>query len=340
MSWSKSYSSYRGRTPLGKKILILVLTLVILLACGALFVQKYLVYDEQGTARLELPWQQETPPEPPAPTPPEELEIVIAQPDYKQIKTVQGISLADSPADWQAQTAAALAAKQNTVVVTVKRRGGQLLYPSTLPAAVAAGAVGEAEAAIPGVVNEKLHRVARLNCFRDSLYAAADMEGAGLCQETGYIWYDGQGEHWLNPGKPAARKYLCDIAVDCAKLGFDEILLTDFGYPTDGKLSKIDYGTEKPSAALTALLTELRTALAPYETQLSVELPSATVLSGGDEKSGVVLTDILPLVERIYTPATAAEVPALQLAIETTGQVMCVPELTEIPAGGNYVILK
>ena len=57
MGGTKGYRSYRGRGSKGKAALAAVLVLVIVAALGFLWVQEYIVYDADGGAHLELPWQ-------------------------------------------------------------------------------------------------------------------------------------------------------------------------------------------------------------------------------------------------------------------------------------------
>ena len=56
---------------------------------------------------------------------------------------------------------------------------------------------------------------------------------------TGFVWYDTNSTHWLAPEKQAARQYVTDLVTECAQMGFDELLLDDFHYPREGRLSRI-----------------------------------------------------------------------------------------------------
>ena len=94
------------------------------------------------------------------------------------------------------------------------------------------------------------HTIARLSCFHDPKAANRDVEGMGLKNTGGYIFYDGNNSQWLDPAKSAAREYLCKLAKEAAELGFDEILLTDVSYPIVGKLDKIAGGEGERSAHL------------------------------------------------------------------------------------------
>ena len=137
----------------------------------------------------------------------------------------------------------------------------------------------------------------------------------GLKNTGGYIYYDGNDLNWLDPSKPAARQYLCGLAAEIAQLGFDEILLTDLSYPTEGKLDKIDYNGADRGESIRLFLEELRAVLAEYGAALSVELPAETILSGRDDIAGLVLADIAPLADRVYAVTTAGQIPALTEAV-------------------------
>lgn len=179
-----------------------------------------------------------------------------------------------------------------------------------------------------------MHTIARLSCLLDSRAANADVEGRGLKNTGGYIFYDGNNLNWLDPAKEGTRTYVGQLVVECAALGFDEILLTDFTFPTEGKLDKIQYPEEGMEASLSGLLTSLRTTLdqAGYEdVLLSVELPAETVLTGRDETAGLVLEEIAPLVDRVYARTIEGQAEALSDAVTAAGGKLFVPELQTQP---------
>lgn len=145
----------------------------------------------------------------------------------------------------------------------------------------------------------------------------------------------------LDPSKPAARQYLCGLAKELAETGFDEILLTDVSYPTEGKLDKIAYGETGKVQNLNTFLDEMRAALAEYDVKLSIELPAAAVSEGSDSQAGLTLADIAPRVDRIYAVTTEDQISALSQAVSAaSAETEFVPELAAAPAAftGSWLV--
>ena len=278
-----SYHSYRGRRSSGRSALAIVLVLVLAAACSVLFLQRYIIYSDDGSIRLELPFAagEKEPPaggkepalsppemslvvEDPAPTPPVEPEEPAGSP-YGVHRLVE---LTQLPNDAAALAARLQEAGANGFVYRLRDNTGRVFYDSAAAVSSAAvGTVGTAEQLSTLCQAEGVVSVARFNCFHDSYYAWLNMESAGVCQSNGYIWYDNLSYHWLDPAKEQARAYVIALALECAQMGFDELLLEDVYYPTQGKLSKIDYSgsTMGKDAAIELFLNELRNALAGYD---------------------------------------------------------------------------
>ena len=317
MGYSSGYHSYRGRTPKGRIVLTVLLVVVILASVAVILLSRYIVYDETGTPNLELPWQEEpaadTPPEEPAPP----LDLTIQEAAKEE--TLRGFCV-PVPLTRETWSSSIRRAEEsfdcNAVAVTLKDGTGNVYFNSTtaLPGTVqfqeeesdvALSAVATYGQSIGG------HTIARLSCFHDPKAANRDVEGKGLENTGGYIFYDGNNSQWLDPAKPAAREYLCALAKEAAELGFNEILFTDVSYPTEGKLDKIACGEGEKSEHLATFLAEMRAALSPYDVTLSLELPEAVITQGADEAAGLSLEKLAPLVDRIYAATTAECVPAL-----------------------------
>lgn len=338
MAGSRGYHTYRGRTPKSKIFLVAVLVLVILAATVFSLLQRYIVYDETGTPHLMLP-EKDSGDEPNAQDDLTNLDITIQ--GTKKPTDVQAYQIAAEPLmDWDqiyAEVLAPSVISYNTVAVTLKDGGAVYFNAQTaVPGAVKTG-VGTA-AALDTMTRSSYHTIARLSCFHDGTAANADVAGMGLQNTGGYIFYDENNTQWLDPGKSAAREYLCNLGKELAELGFQELLLTDVTYPTEGKLDKIAYGESLKSHNLMLFLDEMAAALADYDITLSIELPEAVILEGSDNVAGLMLSDITPRVDRIYAVTTANHVEALLQVMEPL-QVLFIPEVTGVPTTQNYLHL-
>ena len=323
MVGAKGYSSYRGRGSKWKILLVIVLLLTIAVSASVLYMQQYMVYSPDGHRQIVLPWQTE-PEDSPLPENPEDdplnnVDVVLQNPEPQKAAEILAYALPaqalTSPA-WAEWLAGGRGQAGGAVAVRLKTSNGTIYYDS---AHAVSGAVqlapepGDTAAVLRAITaREDLHTIASMACLQDFKAANADVEGRGLKNTGGYIFYDGNNSLWLDPAKPAAREYVCALAKEIAELGFDELLLTDFSYPTEGKINKISYNTDVPLADnLDLLLDELHTALEPYEILLSVEIPEAVISQGPDTVAGLDLSHLAGKVDRIYALTTADQAEAL-----------------------------
>ena len=290
------YHSYRGRRSAGRSALIAALVLILAGACVVLLLQQYITYSDDGGIHLELPFfRQEDAPSPVGgdeTAPPADMNLVVeesapAEPEPEPYGQHRLLELTGLPADEAALRAALSEAGANGFVWTARDNTGRVFYDSAASIrSAAAGAAGTAEALSGLCGAEDIVSVARLNCFHDSYYAWVNMESAGVCQSSGYIWYDNFSYHWLDPAKEQARAYVISLALECAQMGFDELLLEEACYPYRGNLYKIDYSKNSmgKTQALELFVTELRRALEGYDIKLTL-LADPRLLSEGERVS-------------------------------------------------------
>ena len=352
MAGPRGYSSYRGKSARGKVVLAVLLVLVIVGAAAVIRLQKYVVYDDSGRPRLELPWSSGQPAgsagasaeEPP------DTNLTIQEPERTDIRAAR---LPAGPlTDWAGAWARVCEGQGgcNAAVYIVKATDGSVYLDSQAALSGALKTVEGTGAAVGDMLKaDGVYAVAEIACFRDPIAASADLEGMGLKNTGGYVFYDGNSDRWLDPAKPAARQYLIDLASGCAAMGFDEILLTDMSYPTEGKLNKIDYGAaaealpDSLADEITSFLKQMKGALAEYDVKLSVLLPTDLLLSGGASgASGQSLREIVPLADRIYAAAgDDAETERLRAAVAAVSKdTELVPVLTDPDKadGGSWLL--
>lgn len=379
----KGYNSYRGRQGAWRVFFTVVLVLLLLAACAFLLLQRFITYTDDGSFHLELPeiaildrimgekeeqseqqdvnlvigsgeqgeeqseengqqpTGEEKPEEPPAEQP--QTQHAPTRPDAP----LRLLGLSVLPSDEAALDAELDLVGADGFVFTAKADEGVVHFTSAvaMPSAVSADAVSVEQlsrlCAVPGV-----YTVAKINCFHDSLYAFANMESAGICQPNGYIWYDYNLGHWLEPEKEAARRYVIDLALECAQLGFDELMLEDMLYPAYGKTYKIDYSknTMEKADALVQFLTQLRTELEPYGVRISLLLTEEQLNGTADDgdATGFAADKILPLVDAVYAATTdsAATEAAIAAAVGEQTAPVLMPIVEDETAEGGWCLLR
>ena len=347
MAYSRGYNSYRGRTPKWRIALMALLVVVILAAVAVMALSRFIVYDEEGTPQMELPWQEEPAVEPAEEISEPPLDLTIEEPVKPRVLRGFCTPVPLTRESWSDSNDRAKESFDcNAAAVTLKDAAGNVYFNSTTALPGTVQLQEETDAALAEVVaycqSTEGHSIARLSCFHDPKAANRDVENMGLKNTGGYIFYDGNNSQWLDPAKPAAREYLCGLAKEAAELGFDEILLTDVSYPTVGKLDKINYGEGEKSANLMAFLKEMRAALEPYGVALSIEVPEAVISQGYDDDAGLLLAAIAPQVDRIYAVTTEENAPALAQAVSNAHETtQFVPELTDAgPTLDSFLIFS
>lgn len=291
--------------------------------------------------REEKPTQQEM-----EKLPEGELEIIIEQPRLPEAKAMRALALDDSVLRGGTENAFKVMEKlgANALSVRIKTADGKLHYSSAIPEAAEAGAVvGNAvsDGAIGDLTASEYHTIARVTALHDSALAYRYPGETAILQlqHPGVVWYDPDSTFWLDPEKDWTRRYLAGVAAECAALGFDEVLLDEFAYPTSGRQSNIDESGRKVSKeeALEGLAEELFKTLQDSATLLSVELSAQTVLSGGNEGKGQNVHSLALYFDRIYVKTTAEQLPELQQALDGI-DVELIPILTEAAKEGACLI--
>lgn len=329
----QSYRRYYGRrnSHFGgflKAVLILILVLILLFFAVSLFLQRYLVYEDDGV-RLDLPWN-ESEPEQSSPAPSVSVSppplIKEEEPSGTQSTPEPDPDLPDpipllhavqvDPSALKAGTVqtAAAAAGADGVILTMKEDDGDLNFVFSHPLAMRIGS-SAADPTVNEAIREltagDLYTVAQVSCFRDHRASSVASEHK-ISTASGYCWEDHESLRWISPAAQDARDYLTDLCVALAELGFDEILLTNCGYPSaeQGNLERIRKDEAYPADALDTViapfLQQMRTALAPYEVKLSVraQLPE---LTGETAYTGLTLQNILAGCDRVWLPEADRE---------------------------------
>ena len=367
MSKVKGYTSYRGRGPLWKLVVTVLLLSVILASFGVLLLQRNMVVESDGTRQVHFPWQDESNAEtensdaqpvdaetetvpdgaetapsdthdaetvPDEQTPDEPQPEQNAAPDIFHVYPVQATPLSVATYDeisWLLRRNSGY----NAVSVRLKDTEGWVYFDS--PNIIYTEVLTESKNIAPDTTEalQKLtasstHTIASLACFRDWRASNGNVR-ARLRNLSGRIFQDGNEDFWIDPAREITRTYLCNLARDAAELGFDEILLTDACYPSVGRLDRILYGDLPKDDNLGLFFSEVRKTLEPFNVILSVEVPKEILLDRETPHlSGLSIDVIAPYVDRVYAKVEPSEIEACTEAL--TGVLMFVPELSTLPA--------
>lgn len=317
----RGYSSYHGRTTVGDilKVIIVVLAVVlVLLVAGLIWGQRYIVYTDNGI-RLDLPFfRQEdggssgpgsgsisisiehqpggsssvVDPDP-GPVPDPEPEVYAMRAVWMTLEQLQS-----------GGAAAVTAQGANTVVLDMKQEDGMLNYVSGLEEAQKVSArEDQVTALIQAMHQADIRVVAAVSCFRDDVMG--NKSQYALLTNSGYHWrYDDENLYWANPTREAARAYVAGVVGELAGLGFDEILLYNCGFPTQGQIGWIrknasNYDPDGLSAAVDSFLALAQQAVAHTDTVLSVAA-TAQVLDGTDTRSGLTAAALASMSGRVW----------------------------------------
>lgn len=320
---------YRGRGGASSWLrrIALVLFLLVLLAVGALIVgQEYIVYTDSGL-RVELPFLQrdtekqedlgdisvlvepeKSEPEQPAETPEEQPEQP-KQPEQPE-QPLRAVQVSVDTLLGGTALEVMKAEGGNALVLDMKDDRGQLGFVSELSAAAQAKAnyaSEEINQAIRTLAQEDVILIARVSCFRDHKLAS-ELKYA-IETNPGRRWQDLDGVRWSNPAKSAVRKYLEGLVKELAELGFDEILLDNWGYPTqeDGHLEYIKkgkyYDADQMETVIADFLVQMQEALEGSDTKLSLYCENSVVRSKANS-SGQKLEQVSVISGRIWTKKT------------------------------------
>lgn len=317
----KDVGGYRGRrtvTDILRVIAIILGVLVVLAAAGTLYLQRYLVYTDEGP-RLELPpflqmlrgENSSGEPGGPASLPDPGSVSVVVEPagsgsDAPPGEKKPGFALQLSVDDVVSGTAAARLeeAGAEALILEVKDQSGKLAWLSGQRVAERSKANG------PQSVNDALIRwnaggvytIARVCCFRDD--SVPYYYNKLALRRGGNNWRDELGLRWLSPAQADSRAYIAGLCGELAELGFDEIVLEHFSFPLRGKLDRINrgesYNPARFAAGLEDLLSRVQEAVQGKDTVVSLRI-TGEMLGEGSAASGVTDELLTRLEGRVWS---------------------------------------
>lgn len=306
---NRDVGGYRGRktvTDILRMIAIALAVVVVLVLAGVVYLQRYLVYTDDGV-RLDLPpflqmFRQERPEPGGSSSLPELPDVSLpedpggSQPDTEPVPEPEPPGFALSlTVDEVASGAAAARLEESgaeAVVLEVKDQMGQLAWPSEQSIAGWSHVNGQQAAAdaLKRWNEGEVYTIARVHCFRDDTVPYYNNRLALRWAGTDWNWRDELSLRWTSPGREEIRAYNAALCGELAAMGFDEILLEEFYFPVTGKLENIrrsdSYDPSQFTAQLEDFLAQVQQAVEPYGTKVSLRIAGG-ILGEGSAVSGV-----------------------------------------------------
>jgi hypothetical protein len=191
----------------------------------------------------------------------------------------------------------------NTVELDVKDENGEVGWPVNVPLARKIGSgmrYYNPEQAIAKIHAAGLYLIGRVVTFEDPVLSE-NAPQLSIRRADGSRWVNNGGLGWTNEYDKRVWKYNVDIAVQAARLGFDEIQFDYVRFPSDGDLSQIRYPgvhTQPMGWTIPAFLAYARARLHPLGVRLSVDVFGLSATR--DLGIGQFPARIAPLVDTIY----------------------------------------
>lgn len=210
-------------------------------------------------------------------------------------------------ADFIARTEELLAETElNGIVMDFKSDYGYLTFPTQIALAQEIGAdrrtvIEDPAAFLSWFKQRNVYTIARIVTFKDDLLANAYPSWAVYDANTGGVWHDHEGMGWLDGMRPETWSYNIQIAIEAARLGFDEVQFDYVRFPTDGNVTGARFSQENTyenrNAAITGLLSQAKTALAPYGVKLGADVFGYTAWVNDDLGIGQHIEAIAPFLD-------------------------------------------
>jgi hypothetical protein len=165
----------------------------------------------------------------------------------------------------------------NTIELDIKDENGEVGFKVAVPLARKIGSAHtyyDAAEIVDRVRAKGVYLVGRLVVFEDPILASK-RPALAIRTADGGVWRNSAGLGWSNPYDKRVWKYNVDIAVEAAKIGFDEIQFDYIRFPTDGDLEVAVYPgkrAEKRVATLSSFLEYARSRLEPLGARISIDV--------------------------------------------------------------------
>lgn len=261
------YRTRRALRRTGLVFAILLLVAIVVWMCWVVWLERYVVYSDDGA---ELRWElsAQIPEGELAQPPAAEQTIGIYYNEGSNIVDVSTelVQMAGYYANTEALADIPAVREQIMtlstdvpVLLDVKNVKGAFYYSSSVGGTRADAVDTEAmDSLIADLAKSNRYLIARLPALRDWEFGLNNVD-CGLFLPSGMgLWMDDDGCYWLDPTATGTTTYLMRIVTELEELGFDEVVFTDFCFP-DGDYTFDGDRTEAITTAAATLVNTLST---------------------------------------------------------------------------------
>jgi len=213
----------------------------------------------------------------------------------------------------------------NALVMDVKNEYGHVFYDSKLPMALMLGSqkksyVKDGAAYLEQYKQQGLYLIARLSVFKDDLFARQYPQWA-IQDGEGNVWRDGRGLAWMDPYQQHVQAYNLAIALDAARMGFDEI---HFDYTRFPGVNDLRYSRANNQANRVAAINEFlqlaQQQLMLYQVKTSIATYGYSCWNSGDTYIGHRIDQLAKVVDYIspmlYPSSFQVGIPGFEQAVD------------------------
>lgn len=240
--------TYRGRRRLRKLGVFLGITLavaLVALVCWFLWLGRFVVYSADG-AKIRLG---ETPTfeHGVVALPPENPTVAVhynegedkvnTSSELTQISGAYATTQMLVDGVDEVDTAIQALPSGSAVMLDLKSIYGNFYYSTNIPGATQTDALElePVDSLIQRLDKSDRYLIARVPAFRDRSFGLENTN-CGLPVSGGYLWADDENCYWLNPTSSGTLSYLISIAEELRDLGFDEVVFTEFRFPSTDQI--------------------------------------------------------------------------------------------------------
>lgn len=303
--------SYRNKLLLKKLLRIALIALALALVASLIvliYLEPYIVYDRDG-AHLEMSTEASEAPsasEPSARPVVESPQIIYGTGEVaiESIAELGGYYITTTMLQDPQTVLDAVKALDEpcAVMIELKSIWGNFYYSTSLTGKPKANIdITVVDELISYLKSNGFYMIASVPAFPDQAFALENLS-CGLPLSNGALWMDANGTYWLDPGNETVISYLIQIARDLASLGFQEVVFSDFRFPSS---NSIVYSSSKTTSQL---LQEAAAELSGFfaESELTISFQTGlTDFVGASSAGRLFIPDVDGSRVEIYTQAYA-----------------------------------